>query len=656
MKPITSVLIILALVPSFFVLAEELYSSEEYSSEEIAVLEEEMAEEIVIEEKAGTTPDSTLYVVDDVVEDVVLLIKSGEDKADYASKVKEEKIAEASLMIAENKTQEAQESLTKANNVSEIVADEVGLKLGEKILEETKLSQELLEQLKEKLPTEAEWKAVNNLVESQLNQEEKIRLATTLAQKIGNYCDELAKLDYQMMEEDEHCNPSQAPDWLKNYVEEDLKARQKGAEEMMVGMITTCINDPRECDCNQIPIKSEQRDCEKNTQLAIKCEFEMDLSACEKLSEIPVTVPEGIPDFLVPIFEKTITEAVAKKEKEMFAKFAPPECLQAGLNTKEDCEQLMIEKYTPPECKEAGALTREECDALMMEKYGAPPEECLKDGKPLSREECEAIMIKKHNIPEECTKDGHPISEEECREIMLPPECKEAGAYTQEKCEKVMIEKYVPPECKEAGAYTQEECEKVMKEKGGEIGGPLPECQEGAEGYLGPEECAKRGKGEQPGPEEKSLVEEKWKGYEIMPVREDLVVIKNPETGVSETVTKEEAKRWVEENLGQELVGEIIPGEEIESLKEEIENLEEAKEKGVPKREEELPALEVPETEEEIGGKEEHGQESGSQSIKEPTTGPEIKEEKEEEISVEKEPEETTVGGEEPETAGESPS
>ncbi|MBI2047128.1 hypothetical protein HYT26_03125 [Candidatus Pacearchaeota archaeon] len=70
-------------------------------------------------------------------------------------------------------------------------------------------------------------------------------------------------------------------------------------------------------------------------------------------------------------------------------------------------------------------------------------------------------------IPEECIKDGKPISEQECLEKMLPPPCKEAGAYTQEACEEIMMNYQGPPmECldEQGGFIGEEECGRIMQE------------------------------------------------------------------------------------------------------------------------------------------------------------------------------------------------
>lgn len=541
MKSIFSVVVLLFFVTAFFVQGQEKLPQEEG----------------IIEQRAGTTPDSLLYVVDKSVEDIILTLKSGEEKAAYALEVKEEKIAEAFVMVKEDKSKEATTALNRANTVSDIVATEVGLKLEDQARKSSEISKKLLEDLQDRLPAEEEWQEIDQLINSQMTQEEKIKLATQLVEKVGKYCDELAKLDFELMVKDPKCDPKNAPEWLQEYIKKDIKKRQKEAEEMMISMITTCVNDPRQCDCDKIPVKSEQHECKQKTQLAIKCEFEQDLSACQQLEAMPVKVPETMPDFLKPIFERTITQLIEKKKKEMFAKFAPPECVEAGVDTREGCEKVMIEKYAPKECKEAGAFTREACEAIMIKKYGQPPAECVQNGKYLSKEECQAILIKKYNIPNECVREEEILSQEECMMLMMPAECKNAGARTPEECEAVMREKIIiesaigpPAECMANGAFIgQEECDRIMTEKFSKIMQP----QQVAEGIEQLQE---------------SLTE-----YERTSLVTDVTLIPNPETGELEPIPIEEVQELIQEQVGEYLDEEIAPTPEVEQLRKDIEEL-----------------------------------------------------------------------------------
>lgn len=424
-QPILVVLLSLILISSVF--AQDLSTSEGD-----VVLEEKYADEI-LEDKAGITPDSALYVVDKAVENINLAVRSGEKKVEYAVAMKEEKIAEALLMTDADKPNAAGAALIRAKDVSEVIEDEVGFELADGVYQSAEVSKELLEFMKGKLPTEEEWQSVMSLVNSQLTKEEKIKIASTLVKKIANYCDGLAKLDYELMVQDKHCDPSQAPEWLQDYINEEIRKRQKEAEKMMVDMINTCIKDARQCECDKIPVKSERKECEKNTYLAVKCEFDMDLSACEELDKIGVKAPESMPDFLKPIFEETLSRLIEKKKKDMFAKFAPKECVEAGAFSMEECMAIMEQKYgpIPQECIRNGKpISQEECSAIMQEKYGTMPKECIRDNKPIPKEECEAIMEEKYitipedmpptleGIPNECIKDGQFVGADECNRIM----------------------------------------------------------------------------------------------------------------------------------------------------------------------------------------------------------------------------------------------
>lgn len=452
-----------------------------FAVEERGALEEEFAEEIVIiEERAGTTPDSPLYIVDEIIEDITLAVKDGEDQAEYALEVKQEKISEAVLMLEKQKAEETAVALQKAGKVSSIIEKEIGPHLEKLAKENGEYSARILGALEKNTPES--WEKVADLIEQQLTAEEKIKLAAELAPKIAEYCEELSYIDYNTMLQDSYCQPENAPEWLREAIEGEIQQREEEAIAEMVEVLTTCVNDPRDCDCSDIPVDKHRQDCEENKALAIRCEFEQDMNACQELEGKPL-VPDDVPEYLRPAFESTMSELIAKKQKEMFAKFAPPECVEAGLST------------------------REECESLMREKYGEPPEECEQDGKFIGMEECMDIMIEKYDIPSECIQDGRPIGQDECIAIMassgkIPMECMEGGSFIgREECEQKMVSGMIttgqiPAACVEGGQFIgREECEARMEAQATDLvaeamggGGPPAECMQDG-GFIGMEEC-----------------------------------------------------------------------------------------------------------------------------------------------------------------------
>ncbi len=452
-----------------------------FAVEERGAFEEEFAEEIVIiEERAGTTPDSPLYVIDEIIEDITLAIKDGEDKAEYALEVKQEKISEAALMLEKKKAEETAQALQKAGKVSSIIEAELSPLLEKLAKENVAYSQRILAALEKNTPQG--WEEVADLIEQQLTAEEKIQLAAELVPKIADYCEELSYIDYNTMLQDQYCQPENAPAWLREAIEGEMQQREEGAIAELVEVLTTCVNDPRDCDCSGIPVDKHRQDCEENKALAIRCEFEQEMSACEELESKPL-VPDDVPEFLRPAFESTMSELIAKKEKEMFAKFAPPECVEAGLST------------------------REECESLMREKYGEPPEECEQDGKFIGMEECMAIMIEKYDIPSECVQDGRPIGQDECIALMvgsgqIPADCMEGGSFIgREECEQKMVSGMItsgqiPEACVEGGQFIgREECEARMQAQATDMAasamrgdGPPADCMRDG-GFIGMEEC-----------------------------------------------------------------------------------------------------------------------------------------------------------------------
>lgn len=564
---------------------EEPEESEEYFEEEL------IEEEILIEDKAGTTPDSPFYFVDEVVEDINLAIRDGEDKADYALDLSEEKIAEAKLMADKNKSIETEEALIRANNISKIIEQEVSPDLENETNEKMEFVRNVLEDMEGQVPKD--WESIKDLIDRQKTQAEKNKIAANLAVKIGDLCGRLSLQDYSLMEAEPRCNPENAPDWLKDLIEDEIQKREEEALKMMQEILTSCVMDPRTCDCSKIPIKRHQLDCEKGTSLAIKCEFEEDFEACNELDAIGPPKFENLPPFIRDALTTTFEELVEKKEKEMFDKFAPPECNEAGAFDRESCEAVMEEKYgpTPGECMKNGRfIGPRECEELMMKK-NPPPEECIEDGRFIGRDECEQMMMEKYNIPEECKgEDGHLLPEEECRAIMeekgliggegeAPPECVKDGEFIgREECEAIMREKgtregSMPSECE---GLTREECEELIKERGGREIRPIPdeEIPVECEG-LSREECAKimESKPELPIDISKLDELENVKKYEFGNPNKVTVIGENG----AESIPKEDIEKIKEEALKKSQERIRIP-EEAEELNNEIEELEEIKE------------------------------------------------------------------------------
>jgi len=485
---------------------------EEFEEEEEYWEEEYIEEEVLIEDKAGTTPDSPFYFVDEIVEDITLALKDGEEKAEYAMEIAEEKVAEAKLMAEKNKSSETGEALTKAKDISKIIEEEVSPGLEQETEEKMEFIKKILEEMEKEIP--ADWDEIKDLIDSQQSQAEKNQVAANLATKIGDLCEKLAMQDWEMMENEPRCNPDNAPDWLKEYIAQELTDREEEAKKEVIETMTQCMTDPRECDCSEIPIRSHRKMCEKATPLAIECEFEFNMMACDELDSLDMPDFSEVPDFLKGAIEKTFTEIIREKEKKMFDKFAPPECIEKGLTTKEECEELMHEIYGPPpeECMENGKfIGPHKCEKIMEEKYGPTPEECLDDERHFIGElECMEI------IAPECYKKG--IKKfDDCKTPgdhmgggPMPPECIEAGITDGEECSALMEELYGPtdpacldengmyagdeiciqatwPECAEAGGTTFEECEELVGgQEGGE--GPPMVCIEDGD-YIGMDAC-----------------------------------------------------------------------------------------------------------------------------------------------------------------------
>ncbi len=177
---------------------EKEFEEEEEELDEEYVEEEYVKEEILIEVRAGTTPDSPFYFVDEIVEDINLAVRKGEDKAKYALKIAEEKVAEAKLMADKNKSTETGEALTRAHNISKIIEEGASPDLENETNKRMESIKRILKEMEEQLPED--WDEIKSLIYAQQTQAEKNKMAVNLATKIKTLCEKLAKEDWKLME------------------------------------------------------------------------------------------------------------------------------------------------------------------------------------------------------------------------------------------------------------------------------------------------------------------------------------------------------------------------------------------------------------------------------------------------------------------------
>ncbi|MBI2664874.1 hypothetical protein HYX10_06065 [Candidatus Woesearchaeota archaeon] len=457
--------------------------------DDVGVLEG--AEEILVEERAGITPDSPLYVFDKIVDNVQLASSRGEDKARKALEIKEERLAEASVMVDGSKSGKAGEALLLAAGAAKIAQAEIAPDLENEANENVRRAARLLTDIKDKLPGEG-WEDVEASLNAQLDEEEKTRIAVIVAKSRLSYCDALAKQDFALLKSDERCDIGKSPEWLRSKVEGPMSEREENARRLIFDVVSSCVVDPKQCDCSKIPVGKHAASCEVNRALAIRCEYEADNDACRQL--------DGAEDEFLDILDEgrksSIRELLREKEEEFFDRFKPPECAEA--ETFEECFDIMkgiyglppfceglsdaecqekirtmgpeeMEAQMPPECRDAGVASPKECGRLMMDKYGKPPE-CAD----LDVDECIDLMMK--NGPQHVGGRG------------MPPECVAAGVASPRECFDIMTAKFgVPPFCE---GLSDDECfEEAMKH--GPSQGPGPEGP-GAEGFS-PPQCREAG-------------------------------------------------------------------------------------------------------------------------------------------------------------------
>jgi hypothetical protein len=381
----------------------------------------ETSEEVKTEEKpefnveAGMTPDNPLYFVKDAYQRMAV-----GDNPERAFDYREQKIAEAQIMVEEGKTEEAGKVLDRALQYGDIVEKEISPELKGEIEERSQAVQYVMEDLKGKV----ENKDVKEKFDENLQKEKKIETAAELVSKISELCDALANLD--LLQYADTCkSKGDSPKWQKEK-DKELTKEQEEQSKVFIEKLSQCFENPKECNCKGMGIQKFEEFCLEKSKSAIKCQ-EGDDNACKEL-ENGADPTELLPDYLISSFKK-LESRYMKAEMGMSM---PEECVKANVKSPEECNKIMFKLNSPKECIDAGLTGKsmqdeEKCKALMFEKNA--PKECIDAGISIgdadASRKCAELMFKQR-APSACIDSGitgeRRDDEKRCRELMLGSE------------------------------------------------------------------------------------------------------------------------------------------------------------------------------------------------------------------------------------------
>jgi hypothetical protein len=495
MKKTIFTILVLFLLTTVMVSGEEDITQDEFLDEESKDLYEEeyetIAEEdiydnigdVELEGSAGITPDSPLYILESILENILL-----SNDPETALKYKEEKVHEIKAMIEAGDEKAARKALKRLDKYNDVLEKEVSPDLDEKVRRSSKATKALLESLD--IEGE-EWAQIREIIKEDIKKEDKIALAAKISKRIKELCETLSDLD--PLEYSNVCKTGEdAPKWKKDLDRKLTKEQEIEAKEFF-NIMSECFDNPSECRCNDISVQPFAEQCNIIAPLAAKCEAG-DEQACEDMEKVEDPI-DLLPDYLQNVMMKVedrygdakhdlhipkecVKEGALTKDacmKVMFRLNAPEECLEALENGKIDpknekeareaCEEIMFDLEAPEACKEAGLKDHRECDRLMF-KLDAP-EECLDAGLDGSGRDdwkkCEIIRFKL-DAPQECLDAGITGEKRDdwkkCEAINFkldsPQECLDAGLDGTgrddwKKCDAIRFKLDAPQECLDKG-------------------------------------------------------------------------------------------------------------------------------------------------------------------------------------------------------------
>jgi len=358
---------------------------------------EKTEEKVEFDVKPGLTPDSPFYFVDNLIEKVSI-----RDSPERALAYREEKIAEAQIMVNEGKPEEAQEVLDKALEYGDVLEKEADPEMKNKIKRSTEKVKYVLRELKEDTKG-SEWDDVDDKFDDAIEKEKKIETAAELSAKIRELCDALAKLD--PLQYSDTCRAKEnSPKWMKER-DEKLTGDQEAQAKLFFEKLSACFEKPENCDCKGMRVQKFEDFCIEKSAIAEKCK-NGDENSCAEFDEGDPT--DLLPSYLIPVFKKLENRYI----KSEFELYIPPECREKEEISPEECNKITFEKDSPQECIDAGLTGKSKedelkCKKVMFEKNS--PKECLDAGistdDPDAPRKCAKIMFKL-NSPQVCIDAG----------------------------------------------------------------------------------------------------------------------------------------------------------------------------------------------------------------------------------------------------------
>ncbi len=355
-------------------------------------------EKVELKTEAGITPDNPLYFIKDTYQRI--RVGNNPEKAlDY----KEQKIAEAEVMVEKGKPEQAEKVLGRALEYSDIVEKEASPKMRDKVQESRAAVENTIKDMEEKTKG-SEWVDVREKFDETIEKEKEVGTAAELAAKINELCASLAQLD-SLQYADTCKSKDNSPKWMKEQ-DKELSAEQEEQAKVFFEKLSQCFENSENCDCRGMGVQKFEDFCLEKSKLAIKCK-QGDESSCKEVQS-GADPTDLLPDYLVPV----LNQVQEKYMKAQYNMYMPEECTKQGAKTPEECSIIMFKLNAPKECIDAGLTGKTKEDEI----------------------KCEKIMFEK-NAPKECSDVGISSSDSDA----------------PRKCAKIMFMKRAPQECIDAG-------------------------------------------------------------------------------------------------------------------------------------------------------------------------------------------------------------